>query len=109
MRCLPPEPLGNMLGGLLSGFWRWELGCYFLFAESVVLEPLGRLLAIHSGREHVVEAELPGENIHHDVYDALVELVGFGGGRAIGWESAQDIYGGYKRYADSKMGVNIRI
>ena len=80
MRRLPSEPLGDMSRRLLSRFrWR-ELDCYFLFAESVVLELLGRLSAIHSGREHVVEAELPGENVHHDVYDALVVLAGFGSG-----------------------------
>jgi hypothetical protein len=94
MRRLPSEPLGDMPGRLLlSSFRRWELDCYFLFAESVVLEPLGRLSAIHDGREHVVEAELPGENVHHDVYNALIVLVGFGGGRAFEWEPVQDIYG----------------
>jgi hypothetical protein len=40
-----------------------------------------------------VEAELPGENVHHDVYDALIVLVGFGSGRCLEWESVQDIYG----------------
>lgn len=75
LRSLAPETLRDRLGRLPSGFGRWKLGGYFLLAQGVVLELLGGLLAIHRGREHIVQAELPGEDVHHDANDAFVGLV----------------------------------
>lgn len=90
---LSPESLGNMLlGRALPGLSRWELGCYFLFAEGVVLKLLSCLSTIHRGHEHIVKAKLAGEHVHHDVYDVFIMSVRFGRPRILVRKSIQDIY-----------------
>lgn len=90
---LPSESLGNMLlVGALPGLSRWELGCYFLFAEGVVLKLLSCLATIHRGHEHIVKTKLAGEHVHHDVYDAFIMSVRFGCPRTLVRKSIQDIY-----------------
>lgn len=91
MRSLAPETLRYMLVRLPPGFRSRKLGCYLLFPERVILELLRRLLAIHRRHEDVVEAELSGEHVHHDVDDAFLGPLSCGAGRSLAREPVQDI------------------
>jgi hypothetical protein len=90
MHSLPSEPFGDMSVGFRPGLSGWKSCFNFLFTEGIVLELLGRLLAIDRRCKDIVKAELPRKDIHHDMNGALIMSIIFDS--SLGRKPVQNVY-----------------
>lgn len=71
---LPPQPLWHrrieMLGGPLAG--SAKLCEDLILTQSIILKFLCCLEGVHMRREGIMQAELPGEYVHHDAERVFV-------------------------------------